>query len=91
MNFTEILPLVEFQLESDISDDEAIRLIETSSGEKKCVDGGWKEEAHDEDVQILKMDDVPQDPFSAPITNYDVSGCLLYVFQSHLVCYLAGS
>lgn len=68
----EILPLVEFQLEQSISDEEAIRLIESSTGDKKANDGGWKEEAQDGDVQVLRMDEAPQDPFTASIMNFDV-------------------
>ncbi|KAF4531888.1 hypothetical protein B566_EDAN000917 [Ephemera danica] len=67
----EILPLVEFELEDSITDEEAIRLIESTPENKTKSSGGWKEEAHDSDVQVLRMDDTPHDPFTAPIMSFD--------------------
>ena len=65
-------------MESDISDEEAVRLLESSSSDQKAGSDGWKEEAHDGDVQVMRIDDTPQDPFSAPVMNFDVStGALL--------------
>lgn len=65
----ELLPLIEFQLENDITDEEAIRLIETPAIEKK--DETWKEEIS-ENQQTLQLhnyeeDETEKDPFAYKI------------------------
>jgi intraflagellar transport protein 122 len=81
------LPLVEFILEEDISDEEAMRLIESSAEKKYNRDPGWKEETHqDRDVQVLRMDEPSLDPFTAPIMNFDASiGNNLYISKWSLI------
>lgn len=72
----EVLPLVEFTVEEGISDEEAVRLIESPAPSKD--DGN-------ELVQTLQLDDDLYDPFAAKVLNFEVflkfdfSGCC-YLF-----------
>jgi intraflagellar transport protein 122 len=72
----EVLPLVEFQLEPGISDEEALSLIEapTPVTEEPSQDGGWLQTVGDT-FQTLQFDDSPagvRDPFTARLMNYEV-------------------
>ncbi|XP_063240162.1 intraflagellar transport protein 122 homolog isoform X2 [Bacillus rossius redtenbacheri] len=69
----EILPLVEFQLEEGISDEEAVRLIDapapTSEGSEH---GGWKQSVG-ENYQAMQFDDQSSapDPFTARLMSFE--------------------
>lgn len=70
--FIEILPLVEFVLEEDITDLEALRLIETPPNNKESVDEGWRQEIS-ENQQMLQLDrDVEVDPFTFRLGAFEV-------------------
>ena len=57
----EVLPLVEFQPESNISENEAMRLLESSSEEEE----GWQQDIRNE-VQALRPEsEIAHDPFTA--------------------------
>ncbi|KAG5888429.1 hypothetical protein JTB14_020204 [Gonioctena quinquepunctata] len=62
----ELLPLIEFQLEEGLSDDEALRLIQTPVVDEK--EDAWKESIS-ENQQTLQLDQPEEeiDPFSAKI------------------------
>ncbi|XP_023027775.2 intraflagellar transport protein Oseg1 isoform X1 [Leptinotarsa decemlineata] len=64
----ELLPLVEFQLEEGISDDEALRLLETPLKEK--TEDVWKENIS-ENQQTLQLDNSEEnhDPFATKIAK----------------------
>ena len=63
----EVLPLVEFSLPDDVTDEEACRLIETSSMTSSTI------EYRDSMTQSLKLDDdVIKDPFDSGLITYDV-------------------
>lgn len=66
----ELLPLVEFVLEDGISDDEAVRLIETPVVEKK--EENWKEDIA-ENQQTLQLENVTEgeDPFASKVIRTD--------------------
>ena len=90
--FTEILPVVEFQLEEDMTDEEAERLLFQSDSRSK--DSGneepnqWK--ADDGDAQALNLEEETQtsgDPFTNHLSNFNVS----YGFQEiQFVVFLYG-
>ena len=67
----ELLPLVEFQLEEGISDEEAVRLIETPLVEAKENDE-WQEEVS-ENQQTLQLTnhEEEKDPFASKIIKFD--------------------
>jgi len=69
--FAEVLPIVEFELEEGLSDEEAVRLIEapaTSGG------GNQWSSSQGEDYQVLQLqEEVAPDPFTLRLTNYEVS------------------
>jgi intraflagellar transport protein 122 len=78
----EVLPLVEFQLEPGISDEEAVNLIEapTSVAEESNQDRGWLQTAGDT-FQTMQFDDSSagmKDPFTARLMNYEVCYLLCY-------------
>lgn len=65
--------MVEFQLEEDISDIEAVRLIEIPPSDKG-EEETWKQSIT-ENEQTLRLDDTVEedvDPFSAKITGFEV-------------------
>ncbi|XP_057655488.1 intraflagellar transport protein 122 homolog isoform X2 [Diorhabda carinulata] len=67
----ELLPLVEFHLEENISDQEALRLIETPVEVKK--EENWKENIS-ETQQTLQLEVPPEeepDPFTTKVTKSD--------------------
>lgn len=68
----EVLPLVEFELEEGISDDEAVRLIEApvESGEKQ-----WTSSSNN-GYQTLQIqhDESKPDPFTARLVNFESGG-----------------
>jgi hypothetical protein len=62
---------VEFKLEADITDEEAIRLIQLPDTSKQGY--GWKEE-REGGAEILGFDEsAPHDPFTAQVINFDVN------------------
>lgn len=73
-NIVEVLPLVEFQLENDISDTEAVRLIETPPNFKSQEGDNWKQEIS-EKHETLKLDvNIEfEDPFTSQFINFGVS------------------
>lgn len=72
-SFVEVLPLVEFTVEDGISDEEAVRLIESPVPSK--------DDSHNNElVQTLQLDDDFYDPFTAKVLNFEV-----WVF---FVCFL---
>ena len=68
----EILPLVEFQLEDGITDVEAMRLIESDSGDDN-KDDKWKEE-QDNVLTLGDGDDSGQDPFTTRLYSFQQDG-----------------
>lgn len=73
---SEILPLVEFELEEGIGDTEAVRLIETPPTNKSVNGGsdGWKQEVNDTQ-EVLKLDvdfEEFEDPFTSKLISVDV-------------------
>lgn len=74
----EVLPLVEFQLEPGISDEEAVNLIEapTPVAEETNQTRGWLQSAGDT-FQTMQFDDSPagiKDPFTARLMNFENLG-----------------
>lgn len=70
----EVLPLVEFTLEDDITDEEAVRLIETPPSSKPNNNGDWVS-SENENFQTLQLDDnASVDPFTAKLVNFDGDG-----------------
>lgn len=64
---------MEFVLEDDITDIEAIRLIETPHSDKS-LDDTWKKETSENHEAIhLDMDNEELDPFSAKLGTLEVS------------------
>ncbi|KAK6627629.1 hypothetical protein RUM44_010107 [Polyplax serrata] len=73
----EILPLVEFVLEEGITDEEAVKLIETppstGAGREKKGDG-WVQTKSDT-FQMLQFDENQTvDPFTVKLVNFEVEG-----------------
>lgn len=78
----EVLPLVEFQLEPGISDEEAVNLIEapTPVTEETNQTRGWLQSAGDT-FQTIQFDESPadiKDPFTARLMNFEVCYLLCY-------------
>lgn len=72
--FTEVLPLVEFILEDDITDEEAVRLIETPPSSTVNNNGDWVS-SENENFQTLQLDDNSSvDPFTAKLINFEGDG-----------------
>ena len=75
----DVLPLVEFNLEDGISDEEACHLINMEPPRKKSSGDKWKEQAG-ADVQTMSMnsfaneDDEDNDPFTARLLSFEVRG-----------------
>jgi len=75
----EILPLIEFQLEDDISDSEALKLIQNAHDEESKP----KENQYvTQNINQLILDDEKQeqssvDPFTHKLMNYEVSYLIL--------------
>ncbi|PSN54470.1 Intraflagellar transport protein 122 [Blattella germanica] len=74
----EVLPLVEFQLEPGISDEEAVRLIEAPAPtvEESENSGGWHQSTNDT-FQTMQFDDPSPsiaDPFTARLMSFENSG-----------------
>nr|CAD7413784.1 unnamed protein product [Timema poppensis] len=63
----EILPLVEFQLEPGISDEDAMRLIEAPAP-ATTEDPGWSQSAGD-NFEALRLDEQTSDPFTARLLS----------------------
>ncbi|CAG2056799.1 unnamed protein product [Timema podura] len=63
----EILPLVEFQLEPGISDEDAMRLIEAPAP-VTTEDPGWSQSAGD-NFEALRLDEQTSDPFTARLLS----------------------
>ena len=76
--FLEILPLVEFVLEDGITDEEAVKLIETppsyGSESKDNKENGWIQ-TEGESYQMLHFEENSStvDPFTAKLVNFDVN------------------
>eukprot|EP00051_Salpingoeca_urceolata_P027998 m.484376 g.484376 ORF g.484376 m.484376 type:complete len:1206 (+) comp23337_c0_seq1:143-3760(+) len=67
----EVLPLVEFFLDIDISDGEAVRLIQDDSGVRGS--GGWSEKSAGS-AQVLSMDDGEEDEFTKKLMQFSGTG-----------------
>ena len=79
--FSEILPLVEFQLEEGVTDSEAMKLLETSVDNDS---DGWSQMV-DSNSQTMRLDDNVAnmaDPFTARLVSYDVGNTLYSHFIS---------
>jgi hypothetical protein len=82
----EVLPLVEFQLEPGISDEEAVNLIEspTPVTEETNQARGWLQSDGDT-FQTMQFDDSTAgitDPFTARLMNLEVGYLLCYNWVS---------
>lgn len=84
MFFSEILPLVEFVLEDDITDQEAIRLIETPVDNNVENSKGWEQEVSDTHQTLRITNDTEEDPFTSKFGTYEVSYFILYDFIVYL-------
>lgn len=68
------MPLVEFTLEDDITDEEAVRLIETPPTLKPANNDSWVQ-SENENYQTLQLDDNSSvDPFTAKLVNFEGDG-----------------
>lgn len=71
----EILPLVEFALEEGITDEEAVKLIEsppTLGKSKESKQDGWVQ-SEGENYQMLHFEENSfSDPFTSKIVNFEV-------------------
>lgn len=81
----EVLPLVEFELESGISDDEAVRLIEAPV--EFALDGKQWTSSSTNDYQTLQLehDEAKPDPFTARLVNFEVSCIGMHNYQFSLM------
>jgi len=79
----EVLPLVEFDVDLDITDEEAMDLIEDDTGGKGSED--WQETG--EDSQVMSMgDDAGGDPFTAQFMRFeDESGAFLPITANRAI------
>jgi hypothetical protein len=86
----EVLPLVEFQLEPGISDEEAVHLIEAPATftEESNHNRGWFQSAGDT-FQTMQFDESPAsiaDPFTARLMSFEVdffiTCCIITEFHS---------
>ena len=72
----EVLPLVEFVIESDITDEEAVRLIEAAPPEEKSASNpnydGWKETASGNTQTLMFEDTANIDPFTPKLMSFQV-------------------
>lgn len=71
---TEVLPLIEFQLEEGISDEEAIRLLQSTN--EDSINKQSATDHSDNNFQALFIDDSAQniaDPFTATLINLEVN------------------
>lgn len=68
----EILPLIEFQLEDDISDNEALKLIQSSSDENKSKENEKKSQNINTFVIDEESQDLTVDPFTYKLMNLEV-------------------
>ncbi|XP_061187801.1 intraflagellar transport protein 122 homolog isoform X4 [Saccostrea echinata] len=72
----EVLPLVEFVLDSSLTDEEAVQILDLSIPRQKKEDRGWKEGriGHAQTLSLGQaQDDEPEeeDPFSAKLMTFD--------------------
>lgn len=87
----EVLPLVEFQLEPGISDEEAVHLIEAPAPFTEECDRsrGWLQSAGDT-FQTMQFDESPAsiaDPFTARLMSLEVGlSSLISLFTYHGSC-----
>lgn len=86
----EVLPLVEFQLEPGISDEEAVRLIEAPAPftEESNHSRGWLQSESDT-FQTMHFDESPAsiaDPFTARLMSFEVGFVITYyvITEFHL-------
>lgn len=69
--FIEILPMIEFYLEADISDSEALKLIQSSCSENKSKES--QVETHNVETLILEeIQDQSVDPFTYKLVHNEV-------------------
>lgn len=76
----EVLPVVEFQLETGISDEEAVKLLDTPTTQSEA----WTQSL-DTNTQSLRLDEAVTslpDPFTARLVTFEVPLALLVVFTS---------
>lgn len=71
--FSEILPLIEFQLESDISDSDAIKLILSSYDENKSKASQNKSQNINTLILDEENQDLTVDPFTFKLMNFEVN------------------
>ncbi|XP_078340377.1 intraflagellar transport protein 122 homolog isoform X7 [Crassostrea virginica] len=73
----EVLPLVEFVIDSSLTDEEAVQILDLSIPKQKKEDRGWKEGriGHAQTLRLGQADedDEPEeeDPFSAKLMTFD--------------------
>ena len=84
---SEVLPLVEFQLEEDISDEEAVRLIEAPSPVPEESDNSqrWQQSTNDT-FQTMQFDEPSpslEDPFTARLMSFEVGNTGKHVINFH--------
>ena len=77
--FLDVLPLVEFTLENDISDEEASRLIGTSVKKQSSTDKEWQTST----TQTLTIDTGGEedDMFTARLLAFEVSQREVYIHE----------
>lgn len=71
---SEVLPLVEFKLENGISDEEALKLLETPGPSLEHA-GMWSQRL-EENFQSMRLDEAATnmpDPFTARLVSFEVS------------------
>lgn len=76
--------MVEFVLEDEITDIEAIRFIETpveTASSKAAKDDGWTQEVSDTHQTLRLDEEVKEDPFAGRLLNYEVLFVLTEKYQ----------
>lgn len=69
---SEILPLIEFQLEDNISDTEALKLIQNSYDENKLKESENKSQKMNTLILDEESQDQSVDPFTYKLMNFEV-------------------
>lgn len=72
LNLSEILPLIEFQLEENISDTEALKLIKNSYDESKPKESENNSQKINTLILNEEIQDQSVDPFTYKLMNFEV-------------------
>lgn len=83
MNLLEILPLIEFQLDEEISDTDALKLIQNSYNESKPKEF----ENNPQKMNTLILDEESQDQIVDPFTYKLINLEVKYEFYSMIIIY----